>query len=41
MSLPKDSIVATFYNAKHFIIQIETLLKRFTFFAHKAAETVE
>jgi len=44
--MPKDSIlthVVTFDIAKHFIILLETLffLKKFTFSAHEAAETVE
>jgi len=39
VSMPTDSIrtrVVTVDTAKHFVIPIETLFKRFTFFVHKA-----
>jgi len=38
--MPKGSIrtrVVTFDTAKHFIIPIKTLFKRFIFYVHKAA----
>jgi len=40
VSMPKDSIrthIVTFGTAKHFIIPIETLFKRFTFSVHEAS----
>ena len=42
VSMPKDSIrtcvvTAEPDTAKHFIIPVETLFKKFTFFVHKAA----